>query len=317
MPPLTRQPTRQSIFSWWSDSNPTGATINLHAAAKPLMRLLYHRQAMSFVKRNHDKLLSSEMIDIYASYIGWKYVSPSTKAMIMKELNYQVLLWDDARPRVASLGSGLIDLLVSVLDENNIDIVEYAVDTLSHISIDLVDARAVINAGALDFVTKLLKSPRAVVRISMCSLLANLGSYESTAVAVVCVGACIKLVALLREDDVDVIESAIFALSHIANSLDGARAVINAGVLDFVTKLLESSSAEVRGQTSRLVARLAHKSTMPDILAAQLCAPLVALLRDNDQYCSENAADALAQIRLWPAGARAIANADSQASLPV
>ncbi|KAJ7453000.1 armadillo-type protein [Mycena galericulata] len=246
MPPLTRQPTRQSIFSWWSDSNPTGATINLHAAAKPLMRLLYHRQAMSFVKRNHDKLLSSEMIDIYASYIGWKYVSPSTKAMIMKELNYQVLLWDDARPRVASLGSGLIDLLVSVLDENNIDIVEYAVDTLSHISIDLVDARAVINAGALDFVTKL------VVRISMCSLLANLGSYESTAVAVVCVGACIKLVALLREDDVDVIESAIFALSHIANSLDGARAVINAGVFDFVTKLLESSSAEPHNSVHHL-----------------------------------------------------------------
>ncbi|KAJ7253814.1 hypothetical protein C8J57DRAFT_1658841 [Mycena rebaudengoi] len=45
MPPLTRQQTLESLRSWWSDSNPNlrGPTINLHAASKPLMKLLMRR----------------------------------------------------------------------------------------------------------------------------------------------------------------------------------------------------------------------------------------------------------------------------------
>ncbi|KAJ7906191.1 hypothetical protein B0H13DRAFT_2021508, partial [Mycena leptocephala] len=46
MQPLRRWSTPQSVHSWWSDSNPTGATIPLHALAKPLMKRLYHRQAI-------------------------------------------------------------------------------------------------------------------------------------------------------------------------------------------------------------------------------------------------------------------------------
>ncbi|KAF7350056.1 hypothetical protein MVEN_01307300 [Mycena venus] len=37
MPPLSRFETLPSIHSWWSDSNPPGATMSLHAVAKPLM----------------------------------------------------------------------------------------------------------------------------------------------------------------------------------------------------------------------------------------------------------------------------------------
>jgi hypothetical protein len=72
MPPLTRQDTRASIFSWWSDSNlllQYGPTINLHAAAKPLMKLMYHRQAKEFIKKNKGSPLSTEMLEIYWSYL--------------------------------------------------------------------------------------------------------------------------------------------------------------------------------------------------------------------------------------------------------
>jgi hypothetical protein len=70
MPPLTRQETRTSIYSWWSDSNPLlkGPTINLHAAAKPLMKRMYHRQALEFIKKNRGHPLSATTLEIYASY---------------------------------------------------------------------------------------------------------------------------------------------------------------------------------------------------------------------------------------------------------
>jgi hypothetical protein len=74
MPPLARQLTPQSVHSWWSDSNPPGATISLHAAAKPLMRLMYHRQAMRFIEDNFGIPLSQESLDIYVSYLA--YIRP-------------------------------------------------------------------------------------------------------------------------------------------------------------------------------------------------------------------------------------------------
>jgi hypothetical protein len=62
MPPLTRQDTRTSIFSWWSDSNSLlryGPTINLDVAAKPLMKLMYHYQALEFIRKNRGIRLST------------------------------------------------------------------------------------------------------------------------------------------------------------------------------------------------------------------------------------------------------------------
>ncbi|KAJ7485794.1 hypothetical protein FB451DRAFT_65169 [Mycena latifolia] len=67
--PLTQQPTRSSLLSWWSDSNPSGPTISLHAATKPLMRLMYHRQALAFIRKNRGIQLSKDTLEIYSSYL--------------------------------------------------------------------------------------------------------------------------------------------------------------------------------------------------------------------------------------------------------
>jgi hypothetical protein len=75
MPPLTRQDTRTSVFSWRSDSNPLlkGPTINLHAVAKPLMKFMYHRQALAleFIGKNQDSPLSMTKLEIYSSYFPY------------------------------------------------------------------------------------------------------------------------------------------------------------------------------------------------------------------------------------------------------
>jgi hypothetical protein len=72
MPPLTRQETRTSIFSWWSNSNPLlkGPTINLHAAAKPLMKFMFHRQALEFIRQNKGSPLLETTLEIYALYFS-------------------------------------------------------------------------------------------------------------------------------------------------------------------------------------------------------------------------------------------------------
>ncbi|KAJ7494147.1 hypothetical protein FB451DRAFT_451519 [Mycena latifolia] len=102
MPPLTRQRTLESVLSWWSDSNPGGATINLHAAAKPLMKLMYHRQALGFVKRNRGVALSAETLEIYWSYVSWKYISSSTKIAILKELAIRAASEEDVHVLIHS-----------------------------------------------------------------------------------------------------------------------------------------------------------------------------------------------------------------------
>ncbi|KAJ7494132.1 armadillo-type protein [Mycena latifolia] len=118
MPPLTRQRTLESVLSWWSDSNPPGPTINLHAATKPLMRFMYHRQALGFVKRNHGLPLSPETLEIYWSYLPydflslvdfaanlpprWKYVSTATKITILEELETRAGSEEDAHVIVHS-----------------------------------------------------------------------------------------------------------------------------------------------------------------------------------------------------------------------
>jgi hypothetical protein len=74
MPPLTRQDTLASVRSWWSDSNSLlryGPTINLHAAAKPLIKLMYHRQAKELIRKNGDSELSTEMLETYWSYLPY------------------------------------------------------------------------------------------------------------------------------------------------------------------------------------------------------------------------------------------------------
>ncbi|KAJ7273832.1 hypothetical protein C8J57DRAFT_1505955 [Mycena rebaudengoi] len=92
MPPLTRQQTLESLRSWWSDRNPNlrGPTINLHAAAKPLMRLLYDRQALEFVGKIGGILLSAKDAEICGSYLSCDYVSASTKTTIVKDILQRV-----------------------------------------------------------------------------------------------------------------------------------------------------------------------------------------------------------------------------------
>ncbi|KAK7033417.1 hypothetical protein R3P38DRAFT_3352554 [Favolaschia claudopus] len=123
--PLTRRTTRSSIHSWWSDSNPNlqgPATINLHSAAKPLMRFLHHRQAVDIIKKNRFGPLTDELLDIYASYLPWNFVSTSTKALILSELEERARVPSNAQVIVDSpIFIQLQQMLEWTLDDQNRD----------------------------------------------------------------------------------------------------------------------------------------------------------------------------------------------------
>ncbi|KAJ7641803.1 hypothetical protein FB45DRAFT_361932 [Roridomyces roridus] len=89
MPALEHHFSRTSLRSWWSDSNPLlqGPTINIHALAKPLLKRMYHRQALGFIAKDVPRQpLSKEMIEIYVSYLACKYVSLETQFAVLKHL---------------------------------------------------------------------------------------------------------------------------------------------------------------------------------------------------------------------------------------
>jgi hypothetical protein len=70
MPPLSRQDTPASVFSWWTDPNSLleNLMVNLHMTAKWLMMSIYHHQALKFIKKNRGTQLSTQMVETYLSY---------------------------------------------------------------------------------------------------------------------------------------------------------------------------------------------------------------------------------------------------------
>ncbi|KAK7031357.1 armadillo-type protein [Favolaschia claudopus] len=111
MQPLTRQESRPSIYSWWSDSNPGlhGPTINLHTATKPLLRYLHHRQALDLLAKNRYSPLSDAVLEVYSSFFPSNLIAFSTKAAIVAELAARSLS-DETDARAVAGSPILLDI---------------------------------------------------------------------------------------------------------------------------------------------------------------------------------------------------------------
>ncbi|KAF7360382.1 hypothetical protein MVEN_00768000 [Mycena venus] len=321
MNPLTRQDTRPSIHSWWSDSNPglPGPTVNLHTMAKPLMRRMYHRQVSEFIRKNRGSPLARDVLETYSSYFPWDYVARGTKIAILSELINrtesdvearvvvdspvlyyiaQMLRWPDIETRSAScmlLGNlashestapavlelNLCEQLVSLVGEGDSKLTRVAQGVLCHIAQWLDGAQAIVGAPVLDHVLELLESPRWAVRDRACDLVEKLAQHDTTLPTILESKACALVVSLLVDEHPEVVQSARNASSCIAQRLEDAPA-INVKTLDHVLALLESSNPEVRRWACDRVGDLAHhKSSLPAILESETCVRVVSLLGDT------------------------------------
>ncbi|KAJ7494112.1 hypothetical protein FB451DRAFT_451246 [Mycena latifolia] len=195
------------------------------------MKLMYHQQALDFMKSHHGVALLPETLEIYWSYLS--YVSTSTKIAILEELATRSGSEEDARLLIHSnmvndllqfLQSAPLDLLLRSEEESNAILSKLAShskttraavieplvallrDDLKYFELGrflrayLVEApdaaEAIVAAKGLEYVEEHLVIPGR--QRSACNLLAVLAQHESTAAAVIAMKPCKHLVALFR-----------------------------------------------------------------------------------------------------------------------
>ncbi|KAJ7880383.1 armadillo-type protein [Mycena olivaceomarginata] len=344
MPPLTRQESRPSIYSWWSDSNPglQGPTINLHAAAKPLMRLMYYRQASEILRKNRGSPLTTAILETYSSYfpgedslVRWvtytlsqiaQWVDGAKGVVDAKALDHILRLLASPNPDTQESASILVGnlachkstapavlklnpsvQLVSLLGGED-SLVRWVTYALSRIARWADGAKGVVDAKALDHVLRLLKSPNPKTRESASILVGNLACHKSTAPAVLKLNPSLQLVSLLGGED-SLVHWVTYALSQIARSVDGAKDVVDAKALDHILRLLESPNLDIREWASKLVGWVAsHESTAPAVLKLTPCVQLVSLLGGEDSLVHW-VMFALSWITKWVDGAKDVVDA--------
>ncbi|KAJ7656231.1 armadillo-type protein [Mycena rosella] len=319
MPRLTHRRSSDSIRSWWSDSNSQGPTINLHAATKPLMRVLYRRQALAFLARNRDTPLSTDTMEIYSSYLTLKYLSGSTKAAVLSHLCSRVLREDEAH--IAVLDLALLPTATELLTSRDTNVRVLTCSMLRHLAQHETTAAAVLAINPCTQLESLLRDDNhAVVEGAANALFWIAHSpearHESTSAAVLAVKPCRQLASLLWDDQRAVVESAEKALFSITHSIEGSQ---DLDALECVAELLESQNAQVIRSTCELFVRLSsQETTAVSVLQVNPCPQLISLLHDENQAVLLSASEALYWIAKSPEGAQAAVNAhflDSVAEL--
>ncbi|KAJ7432434.1 armadillo-type protein [Mycena latifolia] len=227
----------------------------------------------------------------------------------IRDLTWDVLLQLTQHETTAPAALGL---LVSFLRHDNTDVVvSGAVKILSHIATSPEGAQAAVNAGVLTSVTQLLESSVTGLKVWTCELLAKLGLHTSTRDAGWQAKPCRALVSLFRDEEQIVVDRAVKALAILTRSDEGARAAVDAKVLDCMDELLASSDPQICRRACRIIEALANQATTaPAVLTVNLCIRLTALLRHPDLTVCKSAMAALAQIYEVPGGLAAIAASD-------
>ncbi|KAJ7649168.1 armadillo-type protein [Mycena rosella] len=297
MPPLQQFPSQHSILSWWSDSNPPGPTIPLHTLAKPLLKLLYHRQAVALISQDTDAPLSTGKVEILISYLSYKYISDVTKARVLQHLSARAksLLDAGAIIRANTLELGLLDsedllilrqtcsmlgniarheplngtVVASTPLTRLVSLARYHLDKgvqsqalFALCWISRWSESAPRSARVLDHIMLILDSPDTDVLVLGCRTLGNIAGYSGSNVAVLQLRPCIKLVQLLRHPSLDVRRHAMYTLCHLSSFSDsGGRDVLDAGVLQAINRLelLGCSNSDLLSGTCWLLGSLRHR----------------------------------------------------------
>ncbi|KAJ7276017.1 hypothetical protein C8J57DRAFT_1224155 [Mycena rebaudengoi] len=304
MPPLTRQQTRESLRSWWSDSNPNlrGPTINLHAAAKPLMKLLYNRQALEFIRTIDDTPLSAKDAEIYGSYLLCEYVSGSTKSAILKE----ILQRTHSEPEALTIQSNMFHDIVKLFEvPATMDAVLMILVALAqregtaaatrktvirHRSLkEYFTSGASVEAKLLDHIADMINdSSTTEWRYSrIFQIVSTLALHEPTAVTVVEANALNSVEKLLRSRPIRLYKHIFPLLENLASHESTAMAVVHTIPFDLLGSLWHKSfedTAPIDVLASRLEVLATTKllGSPCKAIAEATCGSLVALVCDSN-----------------------------------
>ncbi|KAJ7479098.1 armadillo-type protein [Mycena latifolia] len=171
-------------------------------------------------------------------------------------------------------------------------------------------AQACVEADMLDSAADLLESADPRARKATCQLLGELARHARTAATVLPVTAGEHFLCVLRDPNLEVMQSAAEALHRIAQWSEGAEAAMRPKLLECLGEMLRSLESNERRWSCRILGLLAdYKSTVLDILDKTHCPQLVPLLRDNDRDITQTAVRALRCITQSADGAQAAVDA--------
>ncbi|KAJ6481598.1 armadillo-type protein [Mycena vulgaris] len=207
----------------------------------------------------------------------------------------------------AVLGINPCQQLVSLLSDAKLVVIEGAIAALHEISRLPEGVQAAVDANVLDCVAKLLESPSIQVRRWTCKMIAELA--QTLAAVVLELEPCKKLVSLLRDEDLGIVESALYALSLLTNLPEGRQNAVDANLFGSIVKLLApSSSSHVQIRTCMMLGQLASQETTPVAALRVACKRLVPILWHTELDVRVGAVSALARISEIPDGIAVIAN---------
>ncbi|KAF7300853.1 hypothetical protein MKEN_01311400 [Mycena kentingensis (nom. inval.)] len=106
--PSRPPPSVHSVRSWWSDSNSVGATVDIHAIAKPLLGYMYHREVRKLLRLRENSQLSIQELQHLRSYLLYQHTRLETKALILEDLRDRVWRSPDRQLHVADVFSSSV-----------------------------------------------------------------------------------------------------------------------------------------------------------------------------------------------------------------
>ncbi|KAF7288856.1 Cytochrome P450 [Mycena chlorophos] len=98
--PLPPPPSLYSKHSWWSDRNSIGATFSLHAATKPFLAYLYHRQVRQLLAKRASMAISDAEMNVLATYLIFQYTSSSTRVFVLQHISANICAYPEASQSV-------------------------------------------------------------------------------------------------------------------------------------------------------------------------------------------------------------------------
>ncbi|KAJ7759267.1 armadillo-type protein [Mycena metata] len=258
MPPLQRQRTRESLLSWWSDSNSVGATIPLHTFAKPLSKLLHNRQASGLVRKYRNSPLSKESLGVFSAYLVLDlYFLFSQRELIVSSFK---------GISSATRSAVLEDLIRRTQQET--------------------EARAFAEANILPFLMELLETREENILRGTCRLLRIIASWPSLIHDFQYLDLR-PLFILLRHSDTVIRQDALYTW---------ARVVSPEILLDLVNRLLESPDVDVVMSKCKLLQdTFKHQSALQISTSSveMLSLKLVTFLNHEDVRVQSGISDAL------------------------
>ncbi|KAJ7124633.1 armadillo-type protein [Mycena crocata] len=242
MPPLTRQQTLESVRSWWSDSNPPGATISLHTATKPLMWVMYHRAVLDFIDKNRGVPLSSMSMEIYSSYLAFKYIALPTKAVILRELHTRTSSDEDSALVVADALLAGADLVEEILYSPDANIRSFACEILGNLAQYDSTAQIVLHLEPCDRLQRLLGESDVEVLASATYALSVISQTPAGAQAVLAANVVPLVVQLVGSPDARVRRWASTTLGQLARHKSTAGTVIRGDAVARLASILSDEN---------------------------------------------------------------------------